>query len=258
LIVPNGIVTSSLTVDNLTVNINLISPAGTIDTLTSTTANITTGNITTANITTANITTGNITNGNITTLNVTGTSLLDGQVTFSAPSNQFRIRPNNVGNSLIFTATNPAGADRTVTFPDPGLDTSVAYTTATQTLTNKSLTAPTITFAQTFVQNTDINTPVDVSTATTSFIQIQTQVATTAGLASDTFALIVPASFDGFAFGKFALYYATIGRYGGTQGIPVVRTNPFITLVTITNVHPVDALDGDLLINLILIPINPI
>ena len=47
-------------------------------------------------------------------------------------------------NLTTFTVSNP-GAPRTITFADPGGADSVAYLDTTQILTNKSLTAPTIT-----------------------------------------------------------------------------------------------------------------
>lgn len=58
-------------------------------------------------------------------------------------------------NNLILDAATVATTDRTVTFPDPGGNDSVVYTALTQTLTNKTLTTPTINGATLSLDDTD-------------------------------------------------------------------------------------------------------
>jgi len=53
-------------------------------------------------------------------------------------------------NNLILDAATIATADRTVTFPDPGGADNVVYEALAQTLTNKTLTAPTLNAVPTF------------------------------------------------------------------------------------------------------------
>jgi hypothetical protein len=52
----------------------------------------------------------------------------------TAASNQLKIQASGAGNALVFTAANPAGADRIVTFEDPGAAATVIYDVKAQTI----------------------------------------------------------------------------------------------------------------------------
>lgn len=82
----------------------------------------------------------------------TGTSLIesgmliDGSNNVSGTANMTITGTLNLTrtNNLIFDVATIATSDRTITFPDPGGPDNIAYTSLTQTLTNKTLTSPII------------------------------------------------------------------------------------------------------------------
>lgn len=69
-----------------------------------------------------------------------GASIPQSTGLFIAASNQIEIQPGGTGNSITFTATNPA-ASRTITIGDPGGNDSLAYLATAQTFSNKSFSS---------------------------------------------------------------------------------------------------------------------
>lgn len=55
-------------------------------------------------------------------------------VTVTGSNNQIIFYPGGTGTQLILTATNPATATRTITFPDPGASASIIYDVLAQTI----------------------------------------------------------------------------------------------------------------------------
>jgi hypothetical protein len=80
--------------------------------------------------------------------------------TLTATTNQLTLGAS--AHTTIFSATAPAAASQTVTFPDPTGADSVAYLALAQTFTNKTLTSPTINGA---TLGTTINTDYKVLAA---------------------------------------------------------------------------------------------